>query len=377
MKENAIVKNDSKEYKYVFVCGLQRSGTSVLGRNVARLENCTRFKDTGVLEDEGQYLQDVYPSDREYGGTGRYGFDRRAHLTEASDLLTPENIGKLQQSWHSHWDPRRTICVEKTPANLLMTRFLQAAFPNSYFVVIKRHPVAVSLATQTWKVSITSLHSMFEHWLLCHEVFEQDKKYLKHVYELKYEEYIENSARCHEEIAAFLGTRLPTPAREDSFRYVTRCDGQRVHGGYAEDPGLCVPECAMEDVTGLHNRKYFDRWSHLLMSSPFKGYYRYIARKYEPEFAKYGYSLTKGFFETDEALDPGSKVSAIVGFMYCLGADLSALLQRSTIRTRFYIKQGVKKALPEFVLNRIRQARQKALLSKGAAVIADLSGRCR
>ena len=223
--------SDKNNYRYVFVCGLQRSGTSVLGRNVARLENCTRFKDTGVLEDEGQYLQDVYPSDREYGGTGRYGFDRRAHLTEASDLLTPENIGKLQQSWHSHWDPRKTICVEKTPANLLMTRFLQAAFPNSYFVVIKRHPVAVSLATQRWKVSITSLHSLFEHWLLCHEVFEQDKKYLKHVYELKYEEYIENSARCHEEIAAFLGTRLPTPAREDSFRYVTRWDGQRVHGG--------------------------------------------------------------------------------------------------------------------------------------------------
>ena len=44
--------------KYVFVCGLQRSGTSVLGRNVARLEKYTGFKDTGVIEDEGQYLQD-------------------------------------------------------------------------------------------------------------------------------------------------------------------------------------------------------------------------------------------------------------------------------------------------------------------------------
>jgi hypothetical protein len=30
MKENTVVKNDSKNYKYVFVCGLQRSGTSLL-----------------------------------------------------------------------------------------------------------------------------------------------------------------------------------------------------------------------------------------------------------------------------------------------------------------------------------------------------------
>jgi len=64
---------DEMRRKYVFVGGPQRSGTS----NVARLENCTGFKNTGVLEDEGQYLQDVYPTDWAYGGPGRYGFDAR------------------------------------------------------------------------------------------------------------------------------------------------------------------------------------------------------------------------------------------------------------------------------------------------------------
>jgi len=83
------------DYKYVFVCGLARSGTSVLGRNIARLENCTGFKNTGVL-------QDVYPPDRAYGGTGRYGFDPRAHLTETSSLLTPENVARLRASWHAY-----------------------------------------------------------------------------------------------------------------------------------------------------------------------------------------------------------------------------------------------------------------------------------
>ena len=62
-------------YRYVFVCGLARSGTSLLGRNIARLENCTGFKNTGAGSDEGQFLQDVYPIAAAYGGAGRFGFD--------------------------------------------------------------------------------------------------------------------------------------------------------------------------------------------------------------------------------------------------------------------------------------------------------------
>jgi len=186
---------------------------------------------------------------------------------------------------------------------------------------------------------------------------------------LTYEDYIQNPAKYHEEIAAFIGTRVPEPAKEDTFRIVLQWRNPPVF--------FRVPERAMETTSAVYSKKYFDRWFQLLTSSPFKGYYRYIARKYEPEFAKYGYSLTRGFVENEEALDPGSKVSAIFGFMYCLGADLSALLQRSTVRTKWYMKQRVKRVLPEFVLNRIRRARQRASLSKGAAEISALSGRCR
>ena len=45
----------------------------------------------GYLEDEGRFLQDVYPTEDVCGGPGRFGFDPRAHLTEASPLLTQEN----------------------------------------------------------------------------------------------------------------------------------------------------------------------------------------------------------------------------------------------------------------------------------------------
>ncbi|HTE90822.1 MAG TPA: sulfotransferase [Terriglobales bacterium] len=350
------MQNDtSADYKYVFVCGLPRSGTSILGRNIARLENCTGFKDTGVLEDEGRFLQDVYPTEDVCGGPGRFGFDPRAHLTEASGLLTQENVARLRASWHAYWDNSKSIFVEKTPANLLMTRFLQAAFPNSCFVVIRRHPIPVGMAAQKWKVNVTSLDNMFEHWLHCHALFDEDKRYLNHVYELSYEDYIQNQAKHHEEIAAFIGTRVPGPPKEDRFRTVTQ---------WRNPTGLRVPERAMEEATVAHNKKYFDRWYRLLTGSPFKSYYRYIARKYEPRFAEYGYSLTKGFGQTGELQHEINRSSRIIGGALCVGAEISAAMCRGALRCKKWFRLTSKAILPKFVANKIRQARQRAAVSQ-------------
>jgi len=359
---------DQSRRRYVFVGGSPRSGTSLLGRNIARLEDCTGFKNTGVFEDEGQFLQDVYPTASAYGGSSRCGFDLRIHRTESSDLLAPEKVARLRATWHSYWDNSKTIFVEKTPENFLMTRFLQAAFPNSYFVVLRRHPVPVSIAGQKWTVNITSLNRMFQHWLHCYKIFEQDRNYLKHVYELRYEDYVDNPDKYHQEIAAFIGTRLLESPREDTFRTVLQ---------QWNALGLRVPERAMEIPSAVYNKKYFDRWSYFLTRSPFRAYYRYMARKYEPEFAKYGYSLIKGFIENEEMLGRDSKVSAVLGPMYCLAAGFGALLRRSVVRTKGYLKRAVKNLLPELVLNRIRQARQSALLSKPQAEISTLSGPSR
>jgi hypothetical protein len=351
--------NEMSHYKYVFVCGLQRSGTSVLGRNIARFENCTGFKNTGALMDEGQFLQDIYPIDAKFGGAGRFGFDPRAHRTESSELLTSENVARLRATWHSHWDASKSICVEKTPANLLMPRFLQAAFPNSYFVVIMRHPVPVSIASQRWKVSVSPLYRLFEHWLHCHRLFEEDKKHLKHVYELRYEDYIENPGKYHQEIAAFIGTCVPETPKEDNFYYVTQ---------WRNPTGLRVPEHAMEGTSRTHNEKYFNRWRYLLEHSFFRHYYRYIVNKYEPEFAKYGYSLLKGFGVADDVVRRRNKVTVILGPAYCLGAGITALLWRSAVRTKGYTKRAIKGLLPEAVLNRIRQTRKKAVAGKEKVV---------
>jgi hypothetical protein len=325
---SAIAQGENgSEPRHVFICGLQRSGTSVLARNVGRFRNCTSFQNTGAIEDEGQYLQDVYPTNNELGGTGWYGFDERAHLTEKSELLTAENISRLRASWCQYWEKGKAIRIEKTPGNLLMTRFLQAAFPNAYFVVITRHPIAVSLANQRWKKSMASLRMGFEHWLHCHRLFEEDKRYLTYVYELTYEAYISDPGRYHREIAAFIRTE--------------------------------VSDAGLEEVSGSHNKRYFDRWTQLLTKSPFRSYYRYIAKTYEPRFTPCGYSLMAPAGDNKMVLSDAANVPDGIGRFLCAGADLHAFVWRGAHRGSGQIRKAIRKTMPTSVKKTVKQLSQK------------------
>jgi hypothetical protein len=177
---------------------------------------------------------------------------------------------------------------------------------------------------------------------------------LKHVYELRYEDYVKNPGKYHDEIAAFLGTRVPEPSQEDKFFIVAQ---------WRNPTGLRVPERAMEEPSQAYNQKYFDRWSNLLNNSLFKNYYRYIAVKYEPRFAKYGYSLTKGFDLSETTLHSRGKLLDAIGSFYCQGADACAFMRRLSVRANDQLRVAAKAVLPEFVVARIRQARQRQSLN--------------
>ena len=188
--------------KYIFIAGLHRSGTSLIADALKTHPNIRSFTDTGFPEDEGQFLQSVFPLAKEYGGPGVFGFSREMHLTENSGLLTDENKKKLQSEWSQYWGGGE-IFLEKSPPNILKTRFLQEIFPDSYFIIVYRHPVAVSYATQKW--SKTSISSLIKHWIHCYSIYNNDRKYLKNKIELKYEDFISDPSGILSKIASFAG----------------------------------------------------------------------------------------------------------------------------------------------------------------------------
>lgn len=242
-------------HKHIFLCGLHRSGTTPLFHILRQHPQISGFRDTGVPEDEGQHLQNIYPPAKAFGGPGRFGFAPAAHLTETSELLTPQNKRMLVEQWSRHWNLDREFLLEKSPPNLIRTRFLQACFRDSYFIVILRHPVAVSLATIKW--SKTRLESLVEHWLHCHELFESDRSHLQHVVTIRYEDLIRDTPSTLEELGRFLPLNSEFTA------------------------GL--------DPAG--NERYFLAWHAYTERGAGRATFRDLVDKYEDRVRRFGYSL--------------------------------------------------------------------------------------
>jgi hypothetical protein len=261
------------DHEFVFVGGLHRSGTTLLARAIAKHDQVSGFRKTEALANEGQFLQSVYPIAREFGGTGRFGFDERSHMTEDHPLATEANRDKLISEWGEFWNLDRRVLVEKSPPNLLKLRFLQALFPGATFVVIMRHPIAVSFATQKW--SETSLDSLIDHWLVCHEIFLEDAPHIRRLVLVRYEDFV--------------------------------ADPAGVVGRIQERLGLSPSGAAFKARTGI-NDDYFKRWAARLKPWQ-RRQHAELAERHEDRTNRFGYSLVA----PERDADPASEVSELLG----------------------------------------------------------------
>lgn len=241
--------------KTVFISGLHRSGTSILHRIISTSDEVTGFEDTGAIEDEGQLLQTVFEPASTYGGPGKFAFHKDARLDESSSLIGATNRQTLTGEWEKYWSPDKTFRVEKSPPNLIRTRFFQAMFSNTYFITIIRHPIAVSYATQKW--SKTTLRELIHHWIAAYEIYQEDRRHLERELTFSYEEMTHHDTDVIQRIEEFLGISI-------DYRH------------------------QLSDKNGA----YFDRWQKnewwQLMK---KSQRREIIEEYEPAVNRFGYSL--------------------------------------------------------------------------------------
>jgi hypothetical protein len=262
-----------QDKRLVFIGGLHRSGTSILHRCLSDHPAVSAFHETGVPEDEGQHLQSVYPTAAALGGAGTFAFDRRSFMDEDSPLISPENSARLMEQWLRYWDPTRDVFLEKSPPNLVRTRFLQALFPESRFVIVTRHPIAVAYATQKWTTRLPALrrlgvpdvrmpklwvHELLEHWLIAHGRFDQDRAHLRHVHLLRYEDFVKEPHEQLDRIWEFLD--LP-------------------------------PQSLTLEVKQGVNDCYWQKWTSRRESQLTARYTAWVTRSFESRLNAFGYSL--------------------------------------------------------------------------------------
>lgn len=192
--------------KFIFLCGLHKSGTSILHEILRSHPDISGLINTGAPEDEGQHLQSVYPSAKAFGGPGRFGFNNSSFMDENHPLASEDNALKILMEWQKYYEKGKSFYIEKSPPNLVRTRFLQRLFPQSLFITILRHPIAVSYATRKWR-RMKRISSLIEHSLRCYERFYNDMPYLNRVFVLQYENFVLNNNLIVEEIYKWIGVK--------------------------------------------------------------------------------------------------------------------------------------------------------------------------
>jgi hypothetical protein len=250
------------------------------------------FQATGVPQDEGQHLQDVYPTAADLGGPGRFAFGEAGHLTESSPRVSAATGSRLWTAWAPYWDLAKPVLLEKSPPNLTKTRFLQALFPHeSYFLVVIRHPIAVAYATRRWTRRFgwippqasrrsphlqAGLHTLLQHWVVAHERFLADAASLRNVRLVRYEDLVNDPAGELAAIFGFLGL---------------------------------APAGAGWEVKQALNEKYIRRWHERGATRRGRAGLARITDALEHRVRPYGYSL----LEPDHVFPPDERVGTYVG----------------------------------------------------------------
>jgi hypothetical protein len=258
-------------HRFIFVCGLQRSGTTMLYRFLGEHPSISALEDTARATNEGQHNQSVYPADAYHTKGGQFAFRPEARMTESSPLVSEANRDRLFEEWSRYWDTSAEILLEKSPPNLIRTRFLQALFPNSSFIAIIRHPIPVSLATSRW--GTIRPYTLVKHWLTAHRLLVEDAAHLERLHVMRYEDLVADPDHELGRAFRFLGVTDHAPGRD-------RSAGLNADNFQAD-----------RTIRTSVNDRYFEMWRQRRSTAVRHAYYDAVEWRYQWAVRRFGYSM--------------------------------------------------------------------------------------
>ena len=159
---NLSYNDDPTLDRFIFICGLHRSGTTLLELLLSAKYDVSYLR-SSVPESEGQHMQSVYRAANHFGGSGRFAFSSEMRAELDAHLSDPEDCrAKIVSDWSRFVVGSSRTLLEKSPPNLTKIFWLRQTFPGCRFVIITRDPRAVSAATQKW--ANLPLAELMRHW---------------------------------------------------------------------------------------------------------------------------------------------------------------------------------------------------------------------
>lgn len=256
-----------QHHRYLFVCGLHRTGTSLIARLLSAHDAIDGIIDAPVPENEGVYLQGAIPHTARHGIPGHYAADPDQHLIEGCAYDTLPTRQRIEHDWSPWFTNKGQWRLEKSPVNLTRMRLYQQLFPLSQFIIILRHPEAVAAALGKWVDMPAS--ELIDYTLDAYDLAFADLEYIHAATVVRYEDLVAQPQAVLDAITRFAGL-APVKVREnvhdgnETYRGALCLDrqqaGRAIRYGYLPglvfDPGSglvkhplrAVREAALEDV---------------------------------------------------------------------------------------------------------------------------------
>lgn len=214
-RRDVLYATNPRIQQIVFICGLHRSGTTLLERLLTTRYEMAYLR-AYVPASEGQHMQTVFKAESMYGGPGRFAYSQKMieDLRAMTDYVAYKE--KILSEWRQFVVTEHTTLLEKSPSHMCRMWWLRQVFPGCRFIIMTRDPRAVSSATQKW--SKTSLTDLMMHWNIAYSIAMDD--FSKEDCTLvRYEDVIERTDEEIERIADFIGCKPRTEVTKMETRH--------------------------------------------------------------------------------------------------------------------------------------------------------------
>ena len=193
-------------YFWLFILGCNNSGTTLLAQILA---SHPRVR---ALPKEGHHVTNALPDPVQIeAGLGRM-FTRRLDLFRWTEEDDQSMIPRVRYDWACRFSGEPPgILLEKSPPDLVRSRWLQRNFTPARFIAIVRSPYAVAEGIRR-RIGV-SIEEAARHWQKAHEVFLEDIALLDHVLLVKYEHLCADPADTLAKLETFLELEPPFDRR--------------------------------------------------------------------------------------------------------------------------------------------------------------------